>query len=840
VFAPSAGCGSPGSGSDAPLVVDESVHVALAGHVPPWAASARDVGPLPADRVVDHLTLMLARSPAKEAEWQALLAAQQTPGSPDDHRWLTPEQIAARFGASDAELAAVRAWLGAHGLHVDATSRARTWLSFGGRAGDVASALSTELHEVEVRGERRLTVLAEPSVPAALAPLVRAVVGLSTSDPAPQGRGEPVPDYTTASGKHYVTPADFGTLYDLGPVYAAGLDGKGQTVAIAGRSRVVATDISAYQQKAGLPVVAPTVTVPTTGVDPGTPNDGDTTEATIDVQRVAGVAPGATIDLVVSGTPSGSSMNGLAIAVQYAVDNDVAPVLSISFYQCEAKGGTTWTDFYDGLFQQAAMEGMSVFVCSGDSGAAGCDTDDTTPPASQSLGANYICASGSATCVGGTEFADTASPSTYWSASNGATLGSVKGYIPEGAWNEPTNASGNPNVYATGGGVSTIVAKPTWQKGPGVPADGFRDTPDVSFSSSAHDGYWGCFAQGNGDCAAGSFEYFYGTSAAAPSMAGITALVDERAGKAQGNLNPMLYTLAAGPAAASVFHDVTVATSGVATCSALPSMCNNSTPGPTTQSGGLAGYDVGAGFDLATGWGSIDVANLLLTQGCVGATDGTACDDMNACTSGDACKGGLCTGTAMTCAATDACHAPGTCDPTTGTCSNPAKANGTSCDDGNACTSGDACDDGACAGTPVTCMPMDACHVAGTCGGDAGGDAGACTNPEAPDGTTCPGGACAKGVCVAAKSPDADAGAGGDAGAGAGADASAGASADAGAGAGAGGASSSSGCGCRVVDGSSAPAPLAAFGALAALAFVRAGGRRRLSASRGSRRTRRG
>jgi subtilase family serine protease len=245
-----------------------------------------------------------------------------------------------------------------------------------------------------------------------------------------------------------------------------------------------------------------------------------------------------------------------------------------------------------------------------DSGAATCDTDFTTPPASQVRSINSICASSYATCAGGTEFADTANPSLYWSSSNSSSRVSALGYIPEGVWNEPGSA-GSYVVAAGGGGASIYIAKPSWQTGVGVPADGARDVPDVSFPSAAHDAYYGCYALGNGDCANKYFEYFYGTSNAAPAMAGVTALLNQRSGSRQGNLNPTLYRLAANPAN-GVFHDTTIASSGVTGCTAsIPSMCNNSTPSPTALTGGLAGYLLTTGYDLVTGWGSIDVNNLL-------------------------------------------------------------------------------------------------------------------------------------------------------------------------------------------------------------------------------------
>jgi subtilase family serine protease len=203
----------------------------------------------------------------------------------------------------------------------------------------------------------------------------------------------------------------------------------------------------------------------------------------------------------------------------------------------------------------------------------------------------------------------------FWAATNGNGLSSALSYIPEGAWNEPTTSSGKFQVAATGGGVSSVIPTPAYQTGTGVPVPSVgRYTPDVSFSSSLHDGYFACVAASGGSCVGTSsfqFSVFGGTSAAAPSMAGIAALLNQSAGGPQGNLNPMLYQLAAKPSL-NIFHDVTVASSAVSNCDvATPSMCNNSLPAPSSLTGGLAGFSVGTGFDLATGLGSINVANLI-------------------------------------------------------------------------------------------------------------------------------------------------------------------------------------------------------------------------------------
>jgi subtilase family serine protease len=340
-------------------------------------------------------------------------------------------------------------------------------------------------------------------------------------------------------------------------------------------------------------------------LDPGTTGTGDQSEATLDVDRTISTANGAYTDLVVAANAYG----GIYAAASYNVNTLLDPVMTISFGACESAAGSTNTLLWDSLFSAGAAEGISSFVSSGDSAAAGCATAGSSAPSVTPVASiNYICSSSYVTCVGGTEFNDTASPSTYWaSTNNSTTLGSALSYIPEGVWNEPLGSTANTYVIlGGGGGFSQYIAKPTWQTGTGVPADGHRDVPDVSFSAAGHDGYFSCLAFAGGTCATGYFVAFSGTSASAPEMAGIAALVNTRAGVAQGNFNPLIYRLATSVPA--VFHDATVTSSGVSGCTLLSaSICNNSTPGPSGLTGGLAGYALGTGYDQATGWGSLDV-----------------------------------------------------------------------------------------------------------------------------------------------------------------------------------------------------------------------------------------
>lgn len=642
---------SPVSAQNSDLVataVDPGNRVILAGHHPAWASAQNDLGAAPADLPLGHLEFVLARSPQQQQAYDQYLQDLQNSASPNYHHWLTPKELGQRFGASQHDLDAITNWLQSQNLRVVSVANSRTRIQFGGTASTVGNAFGAEMHYYRVDGDQRLSIATDPQIPAALAGIVKSVSGLYAVKISPlhvsgvyqvpagtigEGVSGSIEPAFTDNGTHFIFPSDFATIYDLP---GGSITGAGQTIAVIGRSRVYPQDITNFQTLAGLTPLAPTVIIPPNGVDPGPPQtsppssgdvSGDQAEATLDVSRTSSIAPGATIDLVVSTTSDGQ--DGTIIASEYVVDADptFAQIMTISFGSCEAAGGQSADDFWDNIFSQASMEGISVFVASGDAGAAGCDDYNATPPASQTLSINSICASSHATCVGGTEFADFTNPSQYWSTTNGTNFESALSYIPEGGWNEPGTNS-EPEASASGGGVSAYIPTPVWQVGTGVPGTQGRYTPDVAFSSSGHDAYFGCFAAGGGNCVVqngGGFAlvFFSGTSAAAPDMAGIAALLNQNAGAAQGELNSTLYRLAGTPSN-NVFHDATVATSGVSGCVVTtPSICNNSTPSATSQTGGLSGYLLGTGYDEVTGWGSINVTKLLANWGTSLATSTT-------------------------------------------------------------------------------------------------------------------------------------------------------------------------------------------------------------------------
>ncbi|WP_263370292.1 protease pro-enzyme activation domain-containing protein [Granulicella cerasi] len=625
---------------------DFSAHVQMQNQLPKWvAATSQTTSGVDLSEPMS-VTIALQRSDAAEAAFEQMLSDQQNAASPLYHHWLTGNEIGKLYGPTDSDIAAVEAWAASEGLTVTSVASSRISIEVTGRMSAVASAFRTSFANFnQTNGATRLSAVSEPSIPAALSGVISHINGLTQTvhhtslqsrlvqaTSANTGSNTTVqPNLTSSSGSHYVTPSDFNTIYDIASVLSGGNTGSKigsttQRLAIIGRSRVATTDIQNFDNLTGLTYVAPNVIL--AGTDPGTTNDGNQDEATLDVNRVQGTATGVQTDLVIA--KSTNTQDGVYIASNYVVNTLNAStltdqIMSLSFGLCELEGGSSDTATYNNLFKTAAAEGVSVFVSSGDSGANGCYSAGQAA-VNASASSNDLCGQ-YVTCVGGTQFVE-GSGTSYWSSSNTSSLGSAQSYIPEGVWNEPTSTSNGKTSYvmAAGGGAPSIyLAKPSWQTGTGVSSSQlYRMTPDVSFTSAGHDGYLGCVAYAYPTyniCNASQGTYYYlifsGTSAAAPSMAAISALLNTKMGSAQGLLNPMLYTVANGSYASTAVHDVTPTTSGVGSSCTVNTVsnCNNSTPSSSgltvSATSGVVGYAVTTGYDMATGIGSLDVANFL-------------------------------------------------------------------------------------------------------------------------------------------------------------------------------------------------------------------------------------
>jgi hypothetical protein len=605
--------------------IDDSSRVTLQGNVRPMFRPENDMGPVEDSFKLENISLMFKLTQSQQADLAALLDELQNSSSPNYHKWLTPEQFADRFGLSPSDVGKVVTWLQAQGFTVTQTARSRTWVSFSGTAAQVHAAFQTEIHRFSLDGKTYYANATEPSVPGAFVDVLLAIHALDNYSLKPASvvrklQSNLKPDFTSfISGNTYVSPADFAVIYDVDSLYAAGIDGTGQSIAVMGQSDLYSdesgpsSDITAFRSASGLPANLPQVILIPGASDPGVIS-GDVGEATGDVEWAGAVAKNATIIYVNGGS------NGVLKALQYAIANNSAPVISISYGLCEADwgaGGNGWgpvnLNAFANLAQEANTQGQTIVAAAGDSGAAGCEGNPAFSGETAATHGLAVIAPASfpnVTGMGGTEFNE--GSGVYWAAAtNGVDVSpSALSYIPETAWNDvssPFNTSHE--MWAGGGGASANFAKPSWQTGTGVPNDNARDVPDLSLNASFfHDGSLFCvqgscvsgFRDGNQHLSVGG-----GTSVATPCFAGIVALINQKMNtpNGQGNVNPILYSMAATTPAA--FHDITTGNNAVP-CQAGTPDCPN---------GGSIGYTAGVGYDQASGLGSIDAFNLVIAWG---------------------------------------------------------------------------------------------------------------------------------------------------------------------------------------------------------------------------------
>jgi hypothetical protein len=577
--------------------IDASRSVVLDSKVAPLKLAQRgDEGPVEPSRQLPWITLTFKRTAAQEDALTRLLAEQQDSSSPNYHKWLSSEQFADSFGLSRNDIDKIAAWLRGQGFNIAYVARDRDFIAVSGTAEQVRNAFHTEIHRYTIGGEAHIMNATAPSVPAALGNMVLEIRGLNDLRPksglvrgkhTSQGADRP---NETLSGGHSLVPDDIATIYDITPLYNHGINGSGQNIVVVGQSNINLSDMAGFRASYGLPGGDPQVVLCCTP-DPGfTDAQG---EADLDLEWISAVARNASITFVYSYSADS--------AVGYAIDNSDTykeSVISESFGLCEqvASSGGANPSGYESAARTANAKGITWVASTGDSGAAACDSDNGDV-ASQGLAVQLPSSIPEVTAVGGTEFNE--GSGTYWSGTNSATDASALSYIPEIGWNDTPIGT---HLASGGGGVSTFYSKPAWQTGPGVPNDGMRDLPDVAMDASAdHDGYW--FYTPDPSTGVSSLVCCIGgTSAAAPVMAGIVALLNQSlaaSGKpSAGNINPNLYSLAY--TSSNIFHDITSGNNMVPCTAGSPNCV-----------GGTEGYSAGVGFDLVTGLGSVDVYNLV-------------------------------------------------------------------------------------------------------------------------------------------------------------------------------------------------------------------------------------
>jgi beta-lactam-binding protein with PASTA domain len=679
--------------------VDDAQRVVLRNNTHPVTRKAADRGPVDPALSMKSIRLVLKRSAAQKSALEKYMAEQTDPTSSNFHHWLTPQQFGALYGPADRDLEAVTTWLKSQGFTIDQVSKGRIFVDFSGSANLVNKAFRTEMHHYQVNGKAHIANNADPSIPAALAPVVAGIASLHDFFAKPMhttsgamhrsaaggkwlleksGSAASAPQFLSGSGDfEAITPSDIATIYNVLPLWNAGIDGSGQTIAIAGQSDVVLADIAKFRSLFGLPPNLPNIIV--NGVDPGTPGDEDFEESTLDLEWSGAVAKGATIEFVT--TASTSTTGGVLSSALYIIDNQIAPVMSLSYGECELYLGTAGNATLNALWQQAAAQGITVMVAAGDAGSAACDQNDLA--ASHGLQVSGYASTPYNVAVGGTDFnwinqgtGDGADFSQYWNSTTAVSGTSALGYIPEVTWNSTCASTSlqqlleNPKVGLLGsgtdpqaaceelqnsyyidtvagsGGVSACTqpgdsdsscsggyAKPAWQAGIGVPADGQRDLPDVSlFAANGYlnNAYVYCVSnfQNSGmptcsnaiSSSSNTLSGAGGTSFGSPIMAGILALVNQKMASPQGNANVVLYGLAAlddrtgcntntvAAGNSCNFYDITTDNNAVPCASGTPN-CN--TASATDLYGVLSGYSSTAGYDLSTGLGSLNVTNVV-------------------------------------------------------------------------------------------------------------------------------------------------------------------------------------------------------------------------------------
>jgi subtilase family serine protease len=672
--------------------IDETQLTTLKGNVHPLARPEFDQGIVSDATPMKRMMLLLQRSAEQETALRQLMDEQLSKDSPNFHKWLTPGQFAQQFGPADADIQTVTDWLTRQGFQEIKVGTGRTAIEFSGNVGQVGNTFHTEIHLYLVDGDMRQANASDVQIPAALTPVVAGIVSLNNFPKKSMRHtvgaftrtadGRVISQLTGSTNQFFaLAPADFAKIYNI----PSTLNGTGSKIAIVGFSDINIQDVRDFRTLFGLPANDPVIVH--NGPAPGI--IAEESEADLDVEWSGGVAPMAEIDFVVS--EDTQTVGGLELSSLYVVDNNSDDIMSLSFGACETALGTE-NVFFNALWEQAAAQGITVTVSSGDPGSAGCDNFNTATTATHGLAVSGIASTPFNIAVGGTDFDDVGTQATFWNQNPGAndpvTRLSVMGYIPETTWNDSCAATATTsnlttcvspganllNIVAGSGGPSTCgivnsttgacvsgYPKPPWQTGTGVPADGVRDTPDVSLFAS--DGlqsksfYVVCekdAVSSNSCSSTGSFSFIGvgGTSASAPSFAGILALIEQSertrvpgSSGRQGNANFVLYKIAqtAGnscssssrtvptvpPPAGCVFNDVTKGNNSVPCAGASPN-CSSTTSGTngvlfsTIGTTKTPAFTTTAGYDLATGLGSVNVANLASAWGtAVGAFKAT-------------------------------------------------------------------------------------------------------------------------------------------------------------------------------------------------------------------------
>jgi subtilase family serine protease len=608
--------------------------LAIPGSIHPKARLASDLGPMRGDARLQGMSIHFNMSTAQQAALDQLLADQQNPSSSRYHQWLSPEQYGEQFGLSSDDLSKVTAWLQSQGFTVTSVANGRSYITFNGTVAQAQAAFATSMHNVSLNGETHFANVTGISVPSQFSGVVTAVTGLH--DFRLKARVHPSlvkPAFTSSvSGNHYTEPGDMYSVYNMKPLLSAGINGSGQTVAIIGQVDINLADVVAFRSASGLSTTnLPTTVHANNGLDdPGPPictsctsgpSQGDLTESSVDVEWAGAMAPAATILFV-------NARFVMPNAIEWAINKNLAPIVTSSYGLCEAGWGINEMVALNADFKQANAQGQTIVGVSADQGATDCDAG---PTATEGLQVDFPGTSPYVTSMGGTMFneGNATGATNYWLGADAtfaagtsipAATYSATGYIPEAAWNDASIGA----YGGSGGGASAFFTKPAWQVG--TPADAARDVPDISLNASdGHDQLLFCVNVATGvSCGSGfrvsatndTLDAEGGTSFDSQIFGGMLALIEQKNPptnglKGLGNINLTIYALGnnanfykPGQTTATnstvVFNDVTIGSNAMPCVAGTPN-CGN---------GGTAGFNAVNGYDLATGWGSVNLTNL--------------------------------------------------------------------------------------------------------------------------------------------------------------------------------------------------------------------------------------
>ncbi|MFL5822329.1 MAG: protease pro-enzyme activation domain-containing protein [Solirubrobacteraceae bacterium] len=483
------------------------------------------------------------------ARLERFLAGLYDPRSRVYHHFINAGEFGRRFGVSDRQLAALLDVLRRGDISITGQYPQRTAVDAFAPAAVVDRFFHVRLMDYRAPGGRRFhSPLSAPQIPGLLRGIVSGVAGL-------QGGFFPRADDVPSQG---ITPAIGTTAYDIKPLYAQGIKGQGETVAVVESSNFTQSDLDNFAQQYGLPPFKPqNIPIPRDGPATDTSPEGEG-EAELDVELIHEVAPAAEIlDYNAPGVTS-DGFDSLGDMLDKIVADGRAKIVSDSMGYCELgfPGAALQRD--EQSIQAAIAHGVSIFKSTGDEGAYQCERFDNTD---HRLSVEWPASSAGVVAVGGTALA----------------VSATGGYAGEAAWEDVLERGGG------GGGLSAVIARPSWQSAPGVVSrfsNGKRQIPDVAADAAPATG-WAAWTDG-------TLSPVAGTSAAAPFWAGAMALIDQysrqHGASAVGYVNPMLYRIASTPQPAPPFHDVTVGTNRY--------------------------YPATTGWDFATGLGSPDVYNL--------------------------------------------------------------------------------------------------------------------------------------------------------------------------------------------------------------------------------------